>query len=105
MIEFDAQIEHHFGAGIYIRKAVIPARHFVVSHMHEYDHFGILASGSVIVSVDGEHERFDAPAVITIKAMKAHSIEAVTNVTWLCVHATNETSIDDIDAALIRRVA
>ena len=103
MIDFDAQIEHHFGAGVYIRKASIPANHFVVSHKHKHDHLSVLASGTVLVEVDGGSKLYTAPAVLTISAGKNHTIRALSDATWMCIHATEET--EDVDEVLIERAA
>jgi quercetin dioxygenase-like cupin family protein len=105
LIDFDAQIEHHFGAGVYIRKMDIPAGHYVVSHKHKYDHLSVLASGRVTVCVDGNETELTGPTVTTIQAGKHHTIVAKTDAVWMCIHGTNETTVDDIDDVLIEGVA
>jgi quercetin dioxygenase-like cupin family protein len=72
----------------------------VGKHVHDYDHFSALLSGSVEVSVDGESEVKHAPALLTIKAGREHVIKAVTDAVWHCIHATDERDPDKIDEVL-----
>jgi len=95
-------IEHHFGGGVYAKETRIPAGYLLGQHAHKHDHLSILASGSVKVGVDGETKFFHAPACITIEAGKEHYVLAMTDVVWYCVHATDCTDADQVDAVLIQ---
>lgn len=100
-IQIDLGIVHHFSAGLYARQMLLPAGHFAVTHAHEYDHLSILASGHVLVDVDGAITDLKAPACIEIKAGKHHRITAVEDAIWFCIHATDETDVERIDEVLI----
>ena len=100
-IEIDLGIVHHFSDGVYARQMALPKDHFAVTHAHEYDHLSILASGRVIVEIDGNSEEFAAPACINISAGKHHRIVALEDSVWFCVHATDETDVDKLDEVLI----
>lgn len=102
MIKIDLQIKHHFGPGIYIKESFIPERHYVETHEHKYDHFGMLGKGRAMVELDGIADIEEGPAVIMIKAGVKHKITALTDVTWFCLHATNETDPDKVDQVLIK---
>ncbi len=39
--------------------------------------------------------------MLTIAAGKAHKVTALTDVRWLCVHATSETDPAAVDAAIL----
>ena len=93
---------HHFSAGVYIREMTLKAQHTVETHMHIYDHFGLLGEGRVAVELDRHVEVFEGPCVIEIKAGKEHRITALTDVTWFCIHATSETDAENIDVVLIK---
>lgn len=99
----DAVIQHHFAAGVYVREARLGADQEVQTHEHVYDHFGILGAGSVIVELDGEMSVHHGPCVIEIKAGKKHSIRALTDIVWFCVHATAVADPEKIDEVLIKR--
>lgn len=96
-------IRHHFSAGIYVREATLARDGEVQTHEHVYDHFGILGAGSVIVELDGEMSVYHGPCVIEIRAGKKHSIRALTDIVWFCVHATDVADPEKIDEVLIKR--
>ena len=94
-------ILHHFGGGVYAKETRIPAGLILSQHVHKHDHLSILASGRVMVNVDGESRLMEGPACIVIEAGKAHKVTSMTDVCWFCVHATDETDAEKIDHKLI----
>lgn len=100
-IEIDLGIVHHFSDGVYAKQMLVPKDHFVVKHLHSYDHLSILASGRVMLEIDGNADEFIAPACINISAGKYHKIVALEDSVWFCIHATDETDDDKIDEVLI----
>lgn len=101
MIEFDLKIQHYFSDGLYAKKMELPKGSYVVSHKHVYDHLSVLASGHVVVEVDGVETIHIAPACLNILAGQHHKITALEDSYWYCIHATNETDIAMIDNVLI----
>ena len=94
-------ITHHFVGGLYAKETRIPAGVTLTQHIHLFDHLSALMQGTAIVEVDGKRAAHIAPAMLTIKAGKVHAITAVTEVVWACLHTTDETDPDKIDAGLI----
>lgn len=92
---------HHFGGGVYAKEMLVPAGMVVVQHMHNHDHLSVLVRGSVVMSVDGVEVSYDAPAILRIQAGKHHGVRALTDVLWLCIHATEETDPAHVDEVLI----
>ncbi len=95
------QIAHHFVGGLYAKETHIPAGVVLEQHAHIYDHLSALMLGSVIVEVDGVKAKWSAPALLTIRAGLVHSVTALTDVVWACLHATSETDPKKVDAGLI----
>jgi quercetin dioxygenase-like cupin family protein len=93
------QVQHYFAAGLYAKQMTINVGTCVKGHVHLFDHMSILAKGSVMVYLDGDATRYDAPAVVTIKQGKCHSIHPITDSVWYCLHATDLTDPDEIDEA------
>jgi quercetin dioxygenase-like cupin family protein len=83
------EIAHHFSGRECAVEAHIPAGVSLPQHAHSYDHLSILASGTADVVVDGEAKRFTGPECIHIRAGKAHTVNAVTDVVWYCCHGTD----------------
>ena len=94
-------IHHHFSAGVYAKETRIPAGYLCVQHKHKFDHLSVLATGSVELKVDDKVLVVHAPACLTIVAGKVHSIRAITDVMWYCIHATDCTDIESVDEVLI----
>lgn len=91
-------IVHHFSAGVYAKQALLPAGALITQHKHKYDHMSILASGRVLVGL----VEYVAPACINVPAGLNHSVLALEDSVWFCVHATDETDVESIDEVLIQ---
>ena len=108
--EFPAEnIRHHFigqdaARGVYAKELRIPSGFTLISHRHTYDHLSILASGNVWLSVDGVGKELRGPSAITIKASVEHTLLALTDAVWFCVHPSDETESDAVDITLVERV-
>jgi quercetin dioxygenase-like cupin family protein len=104
-----ANIRHHFvgqdeARGIYAKELHIPAGFDLISHVHQYDHLSILASGTVLwTSGDLDARALHGPCAVTVEAGVEHSLHAVTDAVWFCIHPTDETDSDKIDSTLIRK--
>lgn len=99
----DLGIQHHFSDNVYAKEMHLPKDHFAVSHKHSYSHLSILGTGKVIVDCDGTRSEYTAPACIEIKAGVSHTIIALEDATWYCIHATEERDINKIDEVLIKK--
>jgi quercetin dioxygenase-like cupin family protein len=103
MIEIDLQVKHHFSDSVYAKEMRLPKGHYAVSHKHNYDHLSVLASGKALVSVGDQRTIFDAPSCINIGAGVEHRIDALEDIVWYCIHATDEKDVAKIDEVLIER--
>ena len=92
---------HHFSDGLYAKQMHIPKGFIAGTHAHKYSHLSILSKGSVIVRTDNSQQLYNAPACIEIKEGIHHSIEALEDAVWFCVHATDVTDVELIDKVLI----
>jgi len=103
--DIDLGIVHHFGAGTYIKQMSLPKGNVMGTHSHRFDHLSVLGAGVAIVTTDGGATMYHAPAVIEIKAGVHHTIAALEDVTWFCVHATDERNPAKIDETLVGAAA
>ena len=99
----EIEVNHHFSDGLYAKETFIPYDTFLMQHKHSYSHMSILAKGRVLVKVDDEIKEYKAPACINVEANKHHSVKALEDCVWYCVHATDEKNIDKIDKVLITK--
>ena len=65
---------------------------FVEGHTHNFDHVSLLASGKVLVEVEGfEPKEFKAATFIIIKKEHEHKFTALEdNTLWYCVFALRD---------------
>lgn len=98
---FDPVISFFAAGGVFIRKMVLPTvGSRALSHKHVYDHFAVLTSGRVAVTVEGETKVHENGAIILVKAHQHHAIVALSDdVTWLCIHRIPE-SMSDAEALM-----
>lgn len=80
-------IKHHFAGGVYAREQTLKAGFEVEKHEHTYDHLSFLCSGSALLEVAGELQHLTGPCATVVKAGQKHRIQAITDITWLCIHA------------------
>lgn len=99
--EDSSDIEHFFTDGVYARKMLIPAGTRVPTHRHVYNHLSILAQGRVRVAVGPVAKEYVAPAMIEIEKNVSHTISAVEDSVWFCVHATDATDIESLETTVI----
>lgn len=98
----DVGTVHHFSDGLYAKQMHLPKGYVALSHTHCYNHLSILGKGKVVVSTDTDDSKeYTAPACIEIKKGVHHSIEALEDAIWFCIHATDETDVENVDKVLI----
>lgn len=90
------------GMGVYAKEMRLPAGTLIVTHEHSYDHMSVLASGTVMLTVDGVSEELHGPAVVGIAKGKPHGIRAVTDAVWFCIHPTETIDPAEVDAAILK---
>ena len=96
------EVTHFFSDGVYAKQMLLLENHSAQTHVHKYDHLSILAYGRVVIAVDGKQIIYNAPACIEIKAGQEHSILAVEDSVFYCVHATKEKDETKIYSELIK---
>lgn len=94
-------VQHHCYGNVYAKEVRIKAGKKLVGHKHLYDHLSILASGSVLVDVDGVTFSYVGPASVHIAAGKTHTVAAVSDALWYCIHAVAFDLGEHQDASLV----
>lgn len=95
---------HYFSGGVYAKKMVLAAGQVATTHQHEYDHMSILSSGIAVVSCDGIEKKYASGDVVEIKKGVEHSILAIEDSVWFCIHKIPDDLLDisKIDEVLIK---
>lgn len=85
----------------YAKRMFIPQGFLVKTHKHKFDHLSLLVSGKVVVNCDGEQKGYTGDSCIIIKKNVAHSILALEDSVWYCIHGTTEHNLALIDETLV----
>lgn len=101
-------VRHHFvgqddSKGLYAKELHIPAGFILRSHHHPYDHLSILASGYVRFDTPGESRLIHGPAAITVRKGVTHTLRAITDAVWFCIHPTDETDEAKVDDVILSK--
>jgi quercetin dioxygenase-like cupin family protein len=89
-------VSHNFsGADVSVKLTPIKAGFIVIQHKHDYPHLSVLMSGQVVVKTDNTSRILDArraPVEMVIEAGVYHSVTAITDSLWMCIHTDNSNA-------------
>jgi hypothetical protein len=95
------ETRHYFAEGLYAREAVIPKGVTMVGKIHLTGHINVLLSGTIDVMTELGVQRYVGPAVIISQAGEQKIGYAVTETTWVSIHATTETDLAKLEQQLV----
>lgn len=94
-------VKHSFCRGIYTRQITIPKGTLAIGHAHSDECLNIVTAGSVSVVIDGKIVLVSAPACFPSAPLDRKVGYVHEDLTWITVHATNETRIEKLENDLI----
>ena len=93
---------HRFAQGLYARELTLPAGCIAVGHIHGQEHICIVSKGRVeVISETGGARIVEAPATFTVPRGTKNCVRAITDTVWTTIHATDETDVAKIEAAVL----
>jgi len=98
------ETKHHFADGMYARELFRPAGTLIVGKVHKREHFYIVMTGRVAVTMDDRIDRtqiIHAPAVLVSAPGTKRAVLALEDSTCMTVHRTSLTDLDEIEQELI----
>jgi len=98
----EVDVVHHMPSedGVYVKETRIPKGVTLLMHTHTFTHKSILTKGRVSLTQGGNRRQVIAPEILTLEKGTPHSVTALEDSVWLCVHATTETNPELIDYAI-----
>ena len=101
MPQVSCPVEHYQVDGVYVRSMFIPAGTILTGKIHNFENIAILAKGRIRITngtdsyiISEDHIMVDQPGVKRLGY-------AETDVTFITVHKTANTEIDDIEKELV----
>ncbi len=92
-----SKVKHIQADSVYIKSTFVPRNIKFYSKRTPDTHVAILAAGELVME-DGEtRTRFVAPANYVIPANSRIAFYTLTECVFYCVHATDETDIEELD--------
>lgn len=100
--QIDCPVQHHFGSGIYMREAFLPAGTYIMGHAHKHESMNIMLKGKMAVIVDGDAKVVEGPYIFTAQPGRklAYIIE---DTIFLNAYATNETDVDALEEMVVEK--
>lgn len=92
-----SKVKHIQASGVYIKSTFVPANVKFYSKRTPDDHVAILAHGELIMDDGSRKVCFSSPATYTIPANSRIAFYTRTECVFYCVHATEETNLDELD--------
>lgn len=93
--------QHFFAPGLYARQIDIKAGTLLTGKEHKEGHLNVLAHGEIVVLTEDGMKHLKAPAVIPARAGTKRVGYAVTDCTWITIHATEKVDVQEIEHDLI----
>ena len=94
-------VEHYQIDGVYVRSLFLPAGTLLTGKIHNFENIAILVQGTIRVSNGTDAYVLTAPRIIVDKPGVKRIGYAETDVTFITVHKTANTEIDDIEKELV----
>ena len=105
IMESDSQIDvpvfHHFAPNVYMRQMDAAAGTLMVTKMHRTEHFLIVLSGTATVYSSDGLLQVAGPQIIRTMPGTKRVIYFHDDSSWMTVHPTNLTDLEEIEQALI----
>jgi len=99
----DCPLKHSFGDGLYVREIYNPANHLIVTKIHKKAHPFFLLKGKMSILTDEGVKIIEAPFYGITPPNTKRVIYTHSEITFVTVHATNETDIEKIEEEIISK--
>jgi len=99
--QVELPLEHFHIKGVYVRKGFIPAGTMLTGKVHNFESISILAQGTLRITNGTDSKIISAPHTFVDKAGIKRLGYAETDCTFITIHRTDNTEIEDIENELV----
>lgn len=101
-VPVEMPVTHRFTPGLYIREIFIPAGTLLTSAVHWTEHPFVISKGRIEVISEAEGRVvYEAPHTGITRPGTRRALHALTDTVWTTFHATDETDVGKICAAIL----
>ncbi len=101
--DLEALTEHFFAPGVYARMFFIEKGSIVVGKIHKTEHLNIICKGKCSVSTEDGPLTLEGPCIVTSRPGIKKAVYAIEDTTWITIHVTDETDLDEIEKQVIAK--
>jgi hypothetical protein len=101
--QVEIPVRHIFSNGLYAREITAPAGVIMSGMVHKTEHLNIMSKGEVSVMTEDGMKRFKAPCTFVSKPGTKRIGYVHQEMVWTTIHATTETDLGKLEAALVTR--
>lgn len=92
---------HYFAHGLYAREITIKAGTLLTGKVHRTEHLNIVSKGRIVVWTEDGMREVSAPFTMISRPGTKRVGYALEDTVWTTIHATEETDLVKLEAALI----
>lgn len=100
MPQVELPIEHYQIKGVYVRKGFIPAGTILTGKVHNFESISILAQGTLRITNGTDSYTISSPHTFVDQAGIKRLGYAETDCTFITIHRTDNTELEDIENEL-----
>ena len=94
-------VKHTFAGGCYVREIYNPANELIITKIHKKEHPFFLMKGEMSILTEEGIEHIKAPYQGVTKAGTKRAIYTHEECTFITVHATENTTIEDVEEEVV----
>lgn len=99
--DIELPVHHHFSNGMYVRQLDIPKGMLIVGKRHREATLNILAKGTMMIICGETRLKIEAPYTFTSEPLSKKSMYALEDCSFMNIHKTDSTDLDEIEAQFI----
>ena len=99
--QFEPVTRHEFHGGMYRREVEQPAGVIIIGKVHKMEHFFIILSGEVAVTVNDKVERVIGPKMFCSHPGEKRAIYAITDAVFMTIHRTDSITVEDAESEMV----
>ena len=94
-------VTQHFAPGLYGREILLPAGTLAIGKIHKTGHISVISKGHGVFHTENGSVPFAAPHTFVSPPGVMRAVEAITDVVWTTIHATDAVGTPDEMKAIL----